>query len=304
MSLKYFSLSLTLLILFQFSLVLGWYSKCDQAGRCYISETKNGEGIYLMPGYLPIFPDNTVIPTVSESAGNTSFSVDSLTGFSLYGPLSGDKGYECAGGLSECANSCCSDKGMCSDTLYSCGEKRDTKDLIYIITCSIFGGFVIFYWVTFFVLGCRYNKHTLKTQKEQQRYGDIVKNQRPKKNETIEENDEVDEPGMRTHGSVSIDSEKIEDVQVNEEEEKRRKMANVANKLNRLEQNQFEGNEISNKDEQPQQQPSVEPIPEKQNEGNLIDESSRDNKNNNNKIDNNNVEKIDNEFDEQNLEDM
>lgn len=304
MSFKYFSISLTLLTLFQFNFVLTWYSRCDQAGRCYISETKGGEGIYLMPGYLPIFPDNNVIPEVSESAGNTSFNVDSLTGFSLYGPLSGENGYECAGGLSECANSCCSDKGMCSDTLYSCGEKRDTKDLIYIITCSVFGGFVIAYWVTYFVLGCRYNKHTLKTQKEQQRYGDIVKNQKPKKNETIEENDEVDEPGMRTNGSISINSEKIDDVPVNEEEEKRKKMANIANRLNKLEQNQYEENEISNKDEQPKQQPSIEPIPIKQKEDNLIDESNRSSKNNNIKIDNNNVEKIDNEFDEQNLEDM
>ena len=145
-----------------------------------------------MPGYLPIFPESTVIPVSSNDKGETSFSVDSLTGFSLYGPLSGKKGYECAGGLSECANSCCSDQGYCSDTLYSCGEKRDNKALIYIITCSIFGGFTIFYWVTFFVLGCRYNKHTLKTQKEQQRYGEIVKNKAKKKNETIEENEEVD----------------------------------------------------------------------------------------------------------------
>ena len=265
---------------------LSWYSKCDQAGRCYISETENGEGIYLMPGYLPIFPESTVIPVSSNDKGETSFSVDSLTGFSLYGPLSGKKGYECAGGLSECANSCCSDQGYCSDTLYSCGEKRDNKALIYIITCSIFGGFTIFYWVTFFVLGCRYNKHTLKTQKEQQRYGEIVKNKAKKKNETIEENEEVDEPGMRTHGSVSLDSEKVEE-QVDEEQEKRKKMQNVANKLDRLEQNQYESNEINN-------QP---PKKETKQDDNIIDESKRGSKPEN-------VQKIDGEFDEQNLEEL
>ena len=278
---------LLLLSLFKFS--LSWYSKCDQAGRCYISETENGEGIYLMPGYLPIFPESTVIPVSSNDKGETSFSVDSLTGFSLYGPLSGRKGYECAGGLSECANSCCSDQGYCSDTLYSCGEKRDNKDLIYIITCSIFGAFTIFYWVTFFVLGCKYNKHTLKTQKEQQRYGEIVKNKAKKKNETIEENEEVDEPGMRTNGSVSLDSEKVEE-QVDEEEEKRKKMQNVANKLDRLEQNQYENNEINN-------QPQVNGNNEPKHEDNLIDESKKGSKPQN-------VQKIDGEFDEQNLEEL
>ena len=72
-----------------------------------------------MPGYLPSFPDNSIAPTISSDSGDTAFSVDSLTGFSLNGPLSGKKGYECAGGISECANSCCRIQGFCSDTQYS-----------------------------------------------------------------------------------------------------------------------------------------------------------------------------------------
>lgn len=44
-----------------------------------------------MPGYLPSFPENSVTPTISADSGDTAFSVDSLTGFSLNGPLSGKK---------------------------------------------------------------------------------------------------------------------------------------------------------------------------------------------------------------------
>ena len=220
-----------------------------------------------MPGYLPSFPDNSVTPTISSNSGDTAFSVDSLTGFSLNGPLSGKKGYECAGGISECANSCCSIQGFCSDTQYSCGEKRDNKNLIYIITCSLFGAFTIFYWVTYFVIGCRYNKQAIKTQKEKQRYGEVVKqNQQRKKNEVINENDEFDVPGMRTHGSVSVEEEKPD-------EEKRKKMENVANKLDRLEQNKYEEKGEKGSD--------------------LIDESNRGGK----------EKKIEGEFDEQNLDD-
>ena len=139
----YFFTPLTLFFLiFLLSPICSWYSRCDQAGRCYISDKPDDEGgIYLMPGYLPSFPDNSVTPTISSDSGDTAFSVDSLTGFSLNGPLSGKKGYECAGGISECANSCCSIQGFCLDTQYSCGEKRDNKNLIYIITCSLFGAY-------------------------------------------------------------------------------------------------------------------------------------------------------------------
>ena len=53
----------------------------------------------------------------------------------------------------------------------------------------MFGAFTIFYWVTYFVIGCRYNKQAIKTQKEKQRYGEVVKqNQQRKKNEVINEN--------------------------------------------------------------------------------------------------------------------
>ena len=131
----------------------------------------------------------------------------------------------------------------------------------------------------------------MKTQKEQQRYGEVVKNKAKKKNETIEENEEVDEPGMRTHGSVSLDSEKVEE-QVNEEEEKRKKMQNVANKLDRLEQNQYESNVINN---QPQVINNGKNEPK--HEDNLIDESKRGSKPQN-------VQKIDGEFDEQNLDEL
>ena len=105
----------------------------------------------------------------------------------------------------------------------------------------------------------------------------------------LKENEEVDEPGMRTHGSVSLDSEKVEE-QVDEEEEKRKKMQNVANKLDRLEQNQYENNEINN-------QPQVNGNNEPKHEDNLIDESKKGSKPQN-------VQKIDGEFDEQNLEEL
>ena len=146
-------------------------------------------------------------------------------------------------------------------------EKRDNKNLIYIITCSLFGAFTIFYWVTYFVIGCRYSKQAIKTQKEKQRYGEVVKqNQQRKKNEVINENDEFDVPGMRTHGSVSVEEEKPD-------EENRKKMENVANKLDRLEQNKYEEKGEKGSD--------------------LIDESNRGGK----------EKKIEGEFDEQNLDD-
>ena len=72
--------------------------------------------------------------------------------------------------------------------------------------------------------------------------------------------------------------------------EKRKKMQNVANKLDRLEQNQYENNEINN-------QPQVNGNNEPKHEDNLIDESKKGSKPQN-------VQNIDGEFDEQNLEEL
>lgn len=75
---------------------------------------------------------------------------------------------------------------------------------------------------------------------------------------------------MRTHGSLSVEEDKQD-----EEEENKKKMENIGNKLERLEQNNFEEKVEKGKD--------------------LIDESSRGGKAN--------EEKIEGEFDEQNLDD-
>lgn len=227
---------------FLFSYSLAWYSRCDEAGRCTISETSTSEQIYLVPGYLPLFPEGNIIPIASPNSNSSSFSVDAIHGFSSYGKLSGLVRYDCAGGLSECAYSCCK-KGYCADTMYSCRQKKDTAELIYILTSAIFAAFIILYWVIYFVLGCKYNKYIVKTQKNQQQYGTVVKdNQINPVNHIIEEQsrDEVDEPGMRTHGSIQPESEDDKKVQVDEEEEKRKKLTNVANRLAKLKDN--EGN--------------------------------------------------------------
>lgn len=157
-----------LIIIYLTSPTIQWYSRCDQAGSCTISLTETGEGIYLVPGYLPFYPDGEVKPVKSNSTVN-SFTVESLTGFSKNGPLNGKDGYECAGGFSECVNSCCKN-GFCKGTQHDLEEKKDKAKLIYIITGAIFFAFIIFYWIVFFVYGCNYNKKAQDEMKNRQDY--------------------------------------------------------------------------------------------------------------------------------------
>ena len=93
----------------------------------------------------------------------------------------------------------------------------------------------------------------------------------------------------RQHGAVGVIGQNLYSRGTNPEE-KRKKMQNVANKLDRLEQNQYENNEINN-------QPQVNGNNEPKHEDNLIDESKKGSKPQN-------VQNIDGEFDEQNLEEL
>jgi len=70
--------------------------------------------------------------------------------------LFGTNKYQCADGLDECPSKCCK-QGICSDPSNVCLKYKNTRDLILIITGSLFLFFTIIYWIIFFYLGIKYN---------------------------------------------------------------------------------------------------------------------------------------------------
>lgn len=192
--------------------ILTWYSKCDAAGNCYIGNQKDDLSVYLMPGYVPSVEGNEVIQ-LEDTENKKTFKIQAIAGYSLYGPLKGSKkGYECAGGLSECTNSYCRD-GKCIDPRNTLREKKNKTKLIYIVTSFTFVGLTIIYWAVFFILGYKYNK-TLEVQsefKEEQGYGTVVKKQPENQNnqEDIEDShkDEKDNSNIKSEGEDEVNDE-------------------------------------------------------------------------------------------------
>jgi hypothetical protein len=194
-------------IIFQIFLlekVLSWYSRCDKEGKCTISETEDGEQIYLLPGYLPFYPTTTVTPIqidTTKTSNPTNFSLQILTGYPKKGIFKRSKfNYECINGLDECVNSCCLD-GFCKGTKFQCNKKLDEVELIYILTCCIFAVVILFYGVLYFILGCNYNKLVEKDniEKEKAGYGGNIENVQNEKDD--DDDEEIDHKNI-SHGTV------------------------------------------------------------------------------------------------------
>jgi len=282
-----------------------WYSKCDTHGRCVLLESPNSTlEYYLEPGFMPLFPDDEVIPIKDNSSDESNtFSLEVYTGYSKYGEFeNSNKGYECGNGLSECINSCCKD-GFCVGTIHDCNLKRDNKKIIYIVTSSVFFSFAICYWVIFFCLACNYNKKQDYEQfKEKQDYGTKKFDENVQNNQSGEDSERNDEIQSNEVSMENANNKNNEENKQNEEENKRRTQINkVAQNVNKL------GKEYKIKEEE---QTVNEP---KKKENNNLIESVNENvdkkdESNNNNIENNNNNEISNKFEfsgdfkEENLE--
>lgn len=77
--------------------------------------------------------------------------------------LTGSKKFQCADGLRECPGKCCR-SGICSDPSNVCLNNIYTRNLIWIITGSLFAFLLIIYWIAFFYLGVKYNKMFLESK--------------------------------------------------------------------------------------------------------------------------------------------
>lgn len=223
--------------------IKSWYSRCDASGRCYIGNTPESVNIYLTPGYVPIIEGSTVIP-LPDTNQTKVFDIQAIAGYSLYGPLKNSKkGYECTGGLSECANSYCNE-GKCAEAKNVLKDRRNKVKLIIIITVFVFVGIILVYWGVFFILGFKYNKQ-LQSQgeyKTDQGYGDVVGqkkdgNQNNGQNPNREIN-EVDNSNIKSQGTENNDEEEQKKSD-DEEEKKRQDIGAIADFM----QNQNEGDE-------------------------------------------------------------
>jgi hypothetical protein len=184
-----------------------WESTCDKTGNCKI--IVDNEEIYLRPGYLPFYPVEEVNPINSDGTENINqqnFTLNILTGYPKKGILKGSKKqFECAGGMNECANSCCKE-GYCKGTRHDCNNKYEKIEIIFIIVGSVFGIFLILFWIYFFIIGCNYNKiverdlnDEKKELKENQNYGNFIQ----KKNSNNQSDSQIDEQiSNLSHGTI------------------------------------------------------------------------------------------------------
>lgn len=151
-----------------------WETLCDMEGRCSVS-IEGREPYFISPGKIPPF---SIKGEFSKKWNKTKTTLEisgQIDGISPYKPLPGKKGYECSGGLGECLNSCCLD-GFCVAILYYCHNQVDIVNLIYITTAAFFIFLTCFYWGTFFVLGCNFNKKFKNENRELQDYGTAMMN--------------------------------------------------------------------------------------------------------------------------------
>ena len=204
-----------------------WESTCDKTGNCKI--IVDNEEIYLRPGYLPFYPVEEVNPINSDGTENINqqnFTLNILTGYPKKGILKGSKKqFECAGGMNECANSCCKE-GYCKGTRHDCNNKYEKIEIIFIIVGSVFGIFLILFWIYYFIIGCNYNKiverdsDEKKELKENQNYGNFVqhKNQNSQSDSQIDDknnnlsNGTVQEENLNQFNSGNNEENKYENI--------------------------------------------------------------------------------------------
>lgn len=150
---------------------LQWTTTCNNQGKCELTYANdNNTKVYIKPGYLHKYPEKgaEIIRMWNKTYEQIHISKQ-IDGISPYGLLKGKIGYECSGGLSECFNSCCLN-GFCVEILYYCNQQRENIKQIYIVTCSGFLFLICIYWVTFFVIGCSYNRVMEKKENRNKTY--------------------------------------------------------------------------------------------------------------------------------------
>jgi len=147
-----------LLFLIKFFSIYNYSINCNSHGKCMLSTLNNlDKNLIIKPGIMPLYLDKEKIIKIWDNSIidlNISSQID---GISYYGILKGKKGYECTGGINECINSCCLD-GFCVEILKYCESKIKNIKIIYILTCFFTIILICIYWVTYFIIGCKYNK--------------------------------------------------------------------------------------------------------------------------------------------------
>ena len=127
--------------------------------------------------------------------------------------------------MNECANSCCKE-GYCKGTRHDCNNKYEKIEIIFIIVGSVFGIFLILFWIYYFIIGCNYNKiverdsDEKKELKENQNYGNFVqhKNQNSQSDSQIDDknnnlsNGTVQEENLNQFNSGNNEENKYENI--------------------------------------------------------------------------------------------
>ncbi len=135
---------------------------CDQLGLCKITYNNNKE--YTPNPFevnLNLFEDKYIKEDNYQKLYfnySTVESVISVQPDPSVDFLFGSNKYQCADGLRECPEKCCK-FGLCSDPSNVCLKHIYNRELIYAITGSIFGVFIIVYWIIYFYLGVNYNSN-------------------------------------------------------------------------------------------------------------------------------------------------
>lgn len=178
---------------------------CEISGVCKISYLKNKQ-------YIPVafsvnynfFQDKNLKESIKiSSSNNTNLATGSLYS-NLFDPniqlLVGSKKYQCADGLNECLQKCCK-LGLCSDPSNVCLKHKMSRDIILIVTSSIFILLAIIYWIIFFYLGIKYNKQFLESKS--------IKNldliyRKPFKKISSNDNDDIDKENLNDNPDIDF----------------------------------------------------------------------------------------------------
>ncbi len=149
-------------------MILSYTINCDYMGECTFSD-KTNKNINFNSGYIPLYKEHNT-NNISKQWNDTFYLLKldkQIDGISNYGLLKGTKsGYECSGGLWECKDSCCLD-GFCVEILFFCDRESDFVSNVYLGISLFFLVLISLYWVTFLILGCKYQEDLSKTKKEE-----------------------------------------------------------------------------------------------------------------------------------------
>ena len=147
--------------------ILSYNIFCDYMGNCSISNSKNSP-ININLRHKSLYKELNTNET--QASWNDTFYLlkleKQIDGVSNYGLLK-NTNYECSGGLWECKDSCCLD-GFCGEILFFCLQESEVIKELYLAITIFFITIIFLYWISFFILGCKYKDDLAKTQKEEE----------------------------------------------------------------------------------------------------------------------------------------